>query len=244
MMRRAHHDPVFVREFGVERIVLVECVVPHCGPEIVRLQAQQEFEYSFVELVVVIPVRCLHPTGESGRFVVQEDSAVLDRRLFLHVTPRPDEERVSMHHGYIGPEVPGRNADLFGEIVNPVDGSALVAPGDHQRGVNAGLRVWHNLNQERFPFAHYPGNVDSPFANQPVDDRVLSDRAGDDGFARAKSLRWRQPRDSGDIAAERIRGSGDAREVARIHVNRRYRLVVDNGKTPRARGRENIARLT
>ena len=40
VMRSAHYDTPFVGDPGIQRIVLVEGVVPHGGPEIVALQTE------------------------------------------------------------------------------------------------------------------------------------------------------------------------------------------------------------
>ena len=55
VMRGAHDDAVFVCQLGIQRIIFVEGVVPHRGPEVVGLQPQQQLEYLGVELVVVVP---------------------------------------------------------------------------------------------------------------------------------------------------------------------------------------------
>ena len=53
VVRGAHDDAVFVGELRVERIVLVEGVAPHGGPEIVALEPQDQLEDLHIEVVIV-----------------------------------------------------------------------------------------------------------------------------------------------------------------------------------------------
>ncbi len=64
VVRSAHHDAVFVGKAGIQRIVFVESVVPHRGPEIVGLQPQEQFKYLGVKLVVISPEFFFHPSGK------------------------------------------------------------------------------------------------------------------------------------------------------------------------------------
>ena len=50
VMGGAHDDAPLVGHFGTERIVFVEGAAPHGGPEIIALEAQDQFEDVCVEL--------------------------------------------------------------------------------------------------------------------------------------------------------------------------------------------------
>ena len=234
VMRGAHHDAVLVGDLGIERIVFVEGVVPHGRPEIIALQAEDQLEDLFVELVVVGAELLLHPAAERRRFVVQEDAAILDRGLAFAVLAGLHEQGVLVDHGNVGPPIPGRNADLFGEIVDAVDGAALVAARDHQRAGDTGQRPVHHLDQERFPFAGYARGIDLALANQAIDQRALADGAGDHGV-RAEPFVIVHRRRSGTGDASNIRhkiagGTDDARVVAGIDIDRRGYFGLYQGK--------------
>ena len=80
MVRRAHHDPVFVRQLRVKRIVCGEGTVPHRRPKEVSFQAQQKFEYLYVKLVIEAAEFIFSPTSQRGCFIIEKNPAVFDYR--------------------------------------------------------------------------------------------------------------------------------------------------------------------
>ena len=134
----AHDDAVHVGGGGVLRVVFVEGVAPHGGPQVVALAAQEQFKDVGVELVAVvgdagpggsIAVLGADVVGQGGGFVVEEDAAVLDGRLADGELAGLDVEFGVFLGGDIGPVVPGGLAGLFRKVVDAVDGAALVGAG-------------------------------------------------------------------------------------------------------------------
>jgi hypothetical protein len=149
----AHHDAVGVGEFRVQRIVLVETVVPHRRPKGVGLQTQQQFKDVRIKGVVVIAEFVLHPARKVRCFIVQKNAAVFDGGRSLREFPRPDKDRVPVRHRHVRPPVPGRHAHRRRQIINPVNGSAPVTAHDDQAVADTGQGVGHDLGEIRFPFA-------------------------------------------------------------------------------------------
>ena len=144
-VRGAHDDAVLVGERGVEGIVGGEGVVPHGGPEEVGLEAEEQIEDPGIELRVHAAELFCCPAAERGGLIVEEDAAILHAGFGLEVTAGCDVERVLMADGDIGPPGPGRDTDLFGEIVDGEDGAALVGAGDDECGADAGEWVRDGL---------------------------------------------------------------------------------------------------
>ena len=128
----------------------------------------------------------LRPVGQHGRLVVEEQAAVLDGRLFHDARTERHAERAVMRDRHVGPPVPGRDADLFRQRVDPVDRAALVAAGDDQRALHAGHRVRDRLDDEAFPLAGQRARVDLALLREAVDQAVAPERAHDDHVARRR----------------------------------------------------------
>src|SRR5260370_15624791 len=160
MMRSAHDDDIFVRKPRIEGIIFIKGVIPHGRPEIVCLEAQKKFEDLGVKLVIVISEFFLHPTSQSGCLVVEKDATVFHGRRSLCVNARLNAKRVLMMNWNVGPPVPRGDANLFGEVVDTVNGAALVASGNDQGTADAWQRMGQGSNDERLPFAGNCANVD------------------------------------------------------------------------------------
>ncbi len=155
---------------GVGGIVFGEGVVPHGGPQVVALHAQDDFEDFGVEGAVEVRGRAAgdgvfaefgaDPEIEVGLFVIEEDAAVFDAGLTLLILAGENVERGLVIGRDVGPPVPRGDADLFGEVVNAEDRAALVAAGDDQGAVDAGQGVGDGLQKEGFPFAANAADVD------------------------------------------------------------------------------------
>ena len=253
VVRSAHHHAVIVSRLGIQRIVFVEGVVPHRRPHKVALQAKHQFEHLGVKLVVHIGdasgafgeffrIRprselLLHPAIQRRSFVVEEDAAILHRGRAFHVAPRLHEEVVLVIHRHVRPEVPGRHADLFGDVVDAVDGPALIAAGDHQRARHARQRTRHHLDVECLPLARDARHVDPLVADQLVDQRALADRA-DDNRVGAQTLvvvhhGCRHTRNLVDVRLQVARGAYHADPVLRVDVDVCGRFGCHDGKRPR-----------
>src|SRR5260370_38398313 len=100
-MRSPHYDAVFVGEARILRIVFVKGVAPHRGPEIVSFQSKEQFKYYGVKLVVVSSKFFIHPSGERGRFIVQENPAVFYGRRALLIKAQLLGKRVLMRNGNV-----------------------------------------------------------------------------------------------------------------------------------------------
>ena len=180
VMGCAHYNAVFVCERGIQRVILVEGVVPHRGPEVVGLQSQQQFKNLGIELMIVVAVFFFHPSGEGWRFIVQENSAVLNCRRSLHIGARLYKEFIVMLDGNVGPPIPRRNPNLVGKVIDAVNCSAFIAPRDNQRAGHARQWFRHDANEKRFPFAGNGRHIDFAIANQLIDDFAFSNSANDD----------------------------------------------------------------
>src|SRR5215472_12965074 len=80
----------------------------------------------------------------------------------------------------VGPIVPWRDADLLGEVVNAVNGSAFVTAANNQCIGDSRKRLRHNLQKKGFPFAGDFRSVDFLFANQLVNNCAFADGANED----------------------------------------------------------------
>ena len=216
---RAHHDAVLVGESWAQRVVVGECVAPHGGPEVVALHAQHELEDLLVELRVEPPERVACPARESRRLIVDEDSAVLHDGLPIGVSTGKHVQRGLPAHRYVGPVVPRRHADLFGEVVDTEDRPALVAPGDDECLIDARLRLRHDLNDERLPASGEVACIQFSVADESIDERALPDRPDDDrelrvrrGIDRERRL---HARDTADVGSKVARGAHDSGVVSR-----------------------------
>ena len=157
LVRRAHDYAVFVRQPGIFRIVLVETVVPHCGPEVIAFEPQDQLKQIGVKSPAVIGRRrmarhrqravfFLHPTGQVRRFVIQKNAAILHRRRALHVFAGLHKKGRLVFYRDISPPIPRRDPDLLRKIINAVNGSPFVAPGDNQSIGHSRHRFRHNLD--------------------------------------------------------------------------------------------------
>src|SRR5690606_18679122 len=102
-----------------------------------RAKAQQQLEDPLVKLAVEAAAAGVpggvEPAEERGVLVVDEEAAILHLGLAQRVAAGKDVELGALLRRHVCPEVPGRDADLSGELVHAVDGAALVAAGDDQR---------------------------------------------------------------------------------------------------------------
>ena len=83
VVRRSHHHTHRVGRLQVLWVVGIEGPSPHGRPQVVTLQSQDELEHLLVEAVVAV-VRAegvLHPRGQTGRLVVEEQSAISHGRF-------------------------------------------------------------------------------------------------------------------------------------------------------------------
>src|SRR6516164_2544629 len=202
-MRGAHHDAVLISQFGVERVVLVKGVIPHRWPEVVPFQAENEFEDLGVELVIVVSVFLLNPTGERRRLVVEKDPSVFHLRWPLNVGPGSYEQGFMTMNGHICPPIPGGNTNLLGKIVDAVNRAAFVAAENDQSRCDAWQRLFDNLNEERFPLAGDCRHVNFVVPDQLIDGCALAQRADED------DLRWEMP----NIVRERRLAPSDTLDV-------------------------------
>ncbi len=248
VVRRAHHDPVFIRKLRIQRIVGVERVVPHGRPEKVALHAEDQLEDLRIELVIVVAELPVHPAAQGRRLVVEKNAAILHRRRTFHVCARPDEQGLPACDRYIRPPVPGRDPDLFGQIVEAEDRAALVAAGDHQSVGNAWNRLWHDLNEKRFPLADDLRYIDLAIANQSLDDRAFADRAHEDHVrpevGRLVCQLRGAARDAGDVRLQVLHGAHHTCMVVRIDTKHRQSVALRQAEAVLAWGKVYVRLLT
>ena len=144
----AHDDAVGVGQARVVRVVLVEGAAPHRRPQVVGAQAQQQLEHVRIHLGVEAAEFRARPAGQRRFLVVDEDAPVLDGRRPLHPGARQGVQRRPVAGRDVGPPMPRRHADLFGDLVDAVDGAALVAAGDHQGPFDARDRLFNGGDHE------------------------------------------------------------------------------------------------
>ena len=87
-----------------------------------------------------------------------------------------------MPHGHICPPVPGRHADALREVVDTVDGAALVAAGNHQIPI-------HHIDEVRLPLALHLPHINLLLLYILVDKAALADGAGDDVRCKREDVR-------------------------------------------------------
>jgi hypothetical protein len=105
--------PYWAARMGL-RVVVVEGVAPHGGPEVIGFEPQQEFEYMFVEEVVEVAEFFMDPAAERGRFVVDEEAAVFyGRRAGLEDLTAAEEQRVFVWYGDIAHQYQGETPICF-----------------------------------------------------------------------------------------------------------------------------------
>ncbi len=93
--------------------------------------------------------------------------------------PGSHEERVALANGHVRPPVPGRDADLLRDVVDPEDRPALVAAGDDQRARDAGPGARDDLDDRRLPAALDLPDVELAGADETVDLAAPAERAHD-----------------------------------------------------------------
>ena len=247
LMAGAHDDAVFVRQPGVFRIVFIEAVVPHGGPEVVASKTQNQLEQIGVKAAPVIGRRRAaahrnravflpHPSGQVRTFIIQKKAPILDRRRPLHNPARLHKQGVLVLHRHVRPPVPGRDADLFAKLINAENGPAFIAPGNHQRATaEVGGRIWHDLDEKRLPLALDAGDINLVVADQPVNYSIFANRADDDGPRHPRALREARVRRHAGYARHilpQIFGRPqDAGEIRGIHHESRLAVILDDGET-------------
>lgn len=210
----ADDDAVPLGEFGVLAVLVEEVGVRmHGRPEVVGLEAEEQFEDALVRLRADVLVRLLGAVGPSGQvlLVVDEDAPVADRGLVADEGARRHGHLVAVLHRDVGPPVPGRDADAFRGVVDPVDRATPVAARDHQGAVHPGQRTVDDLSDRRLPTPLHPGDVEAALGDEPVDDRARADRADHDEVRRLPGQGVDQlGADAGDPFDVRLEVSGRA----------------------------------
>ena len=103
-----HDDTHTVGQFAILRVIGIESPSPHGWPKEVTLQTEDQLKDLLIEAVVAI-VRSegvLHPTGEAGRLVVEEDATELDGRLAVRVRTFYDISLIVLSDRSVSPPVP------------------------------------------------------------------------------------------------------------------------------------------
>ena len=162
LVRGAHHDAVERGRGVILGIVLGKRPIPDRGPNIVGLESKRDFENLCPILVIqssLIPWR--QPGAEILRrpeaglrvLVVDEKAPILHGRLALAVRTGKHIEAGFPLRRDIVPKMPGRDADLRREVVDAVNGPALIASHDDERPGNARQRLLDRLRDKGLPLA-------------------------------------------------------------------------------------------
>ena len=91
VVTRAHDDAVSVGKPGIVRVVLVEGIRPHGGPQVIGAQAQQQLEHVRVHLRIPAAKFFARPLAQRRLFVIDEDAAVFHGRRPLDPCARAHE---------------------------------------------------------------------------------------------------------------------------------------------------------
>ncbi len=209
----AHHDAVLIGQIGVHRVVLVEVAAPHRRPQVVGLQTQQQFKQVGVHLGVVAPEVGSRPGAERRLLVVDEDATIFHLRRRLHVAAVLDVQSRGLPNGHVSPPVPRRHAYLFRQVVEAVDGAALVAA-DHVQVVAVAL------DDVGLPLPPDVVHLDRAFLHHSVNQRALAERTDDHRLWHGRSglhhLRFR-PRHPLDVGGQVAGCAHDALPVVLCH---------------------------
>ena len=110
----------------------------------------------------------LHPCGQTGSLIVEEDATELNSGFPIGVGTSDDIGIVVLGYGSIGPPVPGRHAQLAAQLVDAVDGASTVAAGNDHLITDGG-------DDEFLTLAFQVGKF------QPVNLLIFSQRANQNG---------------------------------------------------------------
>src|SRR5262249_54229881 len=147
-----------------------------------------------VKLMVVIAVFFLDPAGQCGGLIVDEDTAIFDPRFVVETCIGFHEKLGVFLSRHVSPEIPGRNTDLFRQIVDAIDRSAFVAARDDQGSFYAGKRIADHLNTKRLPMSLYRVNVELPCSHKLVYPSILAERSYDHNVGTLGRSIWLQSR--------------------------------------------------
>ena len=151
-------------------------------------------------------------------------------------------------HARIGPPVPGRDADLLREVVDPENGAALAATRDHQRMAHAKYWPVNYGRDSGFPFAGNSTNIEFMTSNQIFDQGAHATGADNHDVvymqicARKQYGGWKAGR-AVDVTAEVSNGTNHVQPVAAADQYGSRDSVVDQSEGPSCRAVRNIVRF-
>src|SRR5260370_7616685 len=79
-----------------------------------------------------------------------------------------------MRNRDVGPPIPGRDANLFRDVIDAVNGSSFVASRNDKRAIHSGERRSDCLNDKRFPLAGDGSHIKFSGIDQSVNDYAPS----------------------------------------------------------------------
>src|SRR5271156_3965686 len=130
-----------------------------------------------IKLRVVAAELLFCPTGERRRFIVQEDAAILYARLRLNVSARSNIELIFVRDRNICPPRPRRDANLFGQIIDAEDSTALVGSSDNESTPDAWHRICNDLSNGHLPVPANRGDIKFVLSDQAVNDNATPNSA-------------------------------------------------------------------
>ena len=197
----------------------------HGRAEVVGFQAKEQFADLGVGLGAdIAPLgveRVPRPREQSPILVVDEQTAVFDRRCFGNFGMNVQVERRARPDGNVGPPVPRAYADGLRKGEKSVGGSPAVAAGDDQCFGNARERFVYRLDQIALPATGDRIGSDFALCDQSVDQRAPADRAGNDHVGVAGKLvagrrQSLSSRDEGEVGGQKFCRFADDRRVVGI----------------------------
>ena len=111
-------DSHFISSLTILRVVCIESPTPHGRPKEITFQAQYQFVNLCIKTVVTVvcAVGLFYPTGQTGRFIIQEDTAVGHRRFSVCILSRLYIYILLLSDRDVCPPIPRRYPHLFGRF--------------------------------------------------------------------------------------------------------------------------------
>src|SRR5690606_169629 len=143
-----HNNSVLLGERSVFGIIKIEHAIPHCGPEVVRLQSKQKLKDSCMEVSVETWtsgasswVKLVHPICQRRLFVVKENSTVFYAGRTRNCNFGKCKNGWFRFEGNIGPPPPRTNTNLLRNVIDTKNRSSSITSGNNQSLSNTLDRV-------------------------------------------------------------------------------------------------------